>query len=192
MTTENIIKDAFHEMIASISKTVTPTTIPHLYHAKATTHEINSVYHFAKAVEQRANPSVVYLEFQCDSGRVDAVIITRSAWLFVEAKSRLDHGRLGSLERQAARLQNPDDSLRHYLNERIPPFKKEVWNLEGQDEIWGVLLAETFETPWKDKWLSLPTTQTYTALSTYTCRAEQNQVYVHQPWWHLLAFRRVL
>lgn len=126
--------------MSGIAKIMTPTTIPHLYHHSATTHEINSVYHFAKAVEQFSKSSAVYLEFQCDSGRVDAVIVTQAAWLLVEAKSRLDFGRLGSLEDQATRLGNPEDSLYKYLSERIPTFKKEKWQIEGPDEIWGVLL----------------------------------------------------
>lgn len=136
--TVDLIRGAFSDMVRSISRTVTRSGIPHLYHASATTHELNSVYHFAKAVERRADPCAVYLEYQCDSGRVDAIIVTASAWLLVEAKSRLSLGRLGSLEDQAARLQDPGDSLRRYLYERIPPFKEEAWTLAGNDEIWGV------------------------------------------------------
>jgi hypothetical protein len=186
-----LVKEAFTQMVLSISELVTSTALPHLYHSSATTHEANSIYHFAKAIEQRSKPSAVYLEFQCDSGRVDAVIINRSAWLLVEAKSRLNNGKLGELESQAARLGNPDDSLRRYLSDKIPIFKKERWGVEGQDEIWGVLLAETIEHRWQDRWLSLPRSESYPTLRTYTYLAEQNTVYTAQAWYHLLAFKRV-
>jgi hypothetical protein len=124
-----IIEGAFSEMVLGMSKTVTPSAMPHLYHDFARTHEINSVYHFAGAVERHCNPCAVYLEYQCDSGRIDAVIVTASAWLLVEAKSCLDFGRLGSLEDQAARLENSEDSLRRYLESKIPAFKREMWGL---------------------------------------------------------------
>jgi hypothetical protein len=191
MNTEDLIKVAFSEAVDSIGRTVTPTLRPHLYHEYATTHEINSVYHFAKAVEGNCSPCAVYFEYQCDSGRVDAVVVTDSACLLIEAKSRLDYGRIGSLQDQAARLGNSQDSLRRYLQERIPQFRKEAWNLETNNEIWGVLLAETSDECWRDVWRALSENPTYPALRMYRTLDLRNPVYTKEPWYHLLAFSRV-
>ncbi|MGP0594011.1 hypothetical protein ACTRXD_15925 [Nitrospira sp. T9] len=72
--TAQLIRDAFEEMVSGIVKIMTPTAIPHLYHHSATTHEINSVYHFAKAVKQFSKSSAVYFEFKRfrPSGRCDS------------------------------------------------------------------------------------------------------------------------
>jgi len=187
-----LITAAFNDMVEGMSKVVIPTEVPHLYHASATPHEANSVYHFTKAVEQRSKHSAVYLEYQCDSGRVDAVIVTETAWLLVEAKSYLNVGKLHSLEAQATRLGDGNDSLRRYLSDRIPRFKKQKWGLETQDQIWGVLLAETCEERWKTFWQALSTNQEYATLKTYTHVEKRNPIFQARPWWHLLAFKQVV
>lgn len=135
------------------------------------------MYHLAKSIETRCN-----LEYRSDSGRIDAIIL-------IEAKSSLDYGRLGSLEDRAARLESLEDSLRRYLKTEIPPFKKDKWGLEGPDEVWGVLLAETFAERWRDRWMSLPNNATYPVLRTYTYDAQPSPLFVK--WNHLLGFKRI-
>ncbi len=194
MMTEELIRTAFAEAVKSIGETVTATLRPNLYHDYATTHEMNSVYHFAKAIERNCSQCAVYLEYQCDSGRVDAVVVTGSAWLLIEAKSRLDYGKIGSLQDQAERLGNPQDSLRLYLQERIPAFKKQAWNLEAtNDEIWAVLMAETLEDRLERGVAAgaLPQNSAYPALRNYRTDEGKNPVYLKDPWYHLLAFSRV-
>lgn len=188
----DLILTAFADMVASISKTITPTMLPHLYHSSATIHETNSVYHFAKSVENKSEHTAVYFEFPCDSGRVDAVILTESCLLLIEAKSSLSTNKLKVLERQAGRLENPNDSLRYRLSDKIPSFRQHCWGITKPCAIWGVILLETFDDQGLNIWRGLHNSQTniYPVLSSFKFHDQLNPTYATQPWHHLLAFKR--
>lgn len=188
-----LILTAFANMVASIAKTVTPTFMPHLYHSSATIHEANSVYHFSKSVENQSQHAAVYCEYPCDSGRIDAVILTPPRLLLIEAKSSLSMKKLDELERQAVRLENPNDSLRLGLIDKVPIFRQSCWSITDPCTIWAVLLLETIGDQGLDVWNGLSNDQAnrYPTLSTYEYKYKPNPVYIAQTWYHLLAFKRL-
>ncbi len=175
----DLILTAFAGMVASITKTVTPTVMPHLYHSSATIHEVNSVYHFAKSVESQSQQTAVYCEYPCDSGCIDAVILTPSCLLLIEAKSSLSMKKLDELERQAVRLENPIDSLRLGLIDKVSIFKQNCWGITDPCAIWGVLLLETIGDQDLDVWRKLRNDQAsrYPTLSSYQYTYKPNPVF---------------
>jgi hypothetical protein len=187
------IKHSFFEMCGSIARTVRPGHAPQRYHGSSRIPEANTVYHFVKALEKRLPNSLAYLEFTFHDGFCDAVVVSESSLVLVEAKSTLLTGKatsmLARLEEQASAMQDASCSLRTYLGERLlEPLQGQEWGCRKIDELWGVV-ADTFEDRWKKEWLAFPHLgQRYPTLSRYEVVEQRNESYSGrgQDWWHLL------
>ena len=107
-----IIEQTFEEMFDEIQKIKTIDIEPNRYHKTASVSEVNLVYHFAKQLEKKTNHCAVYLEFPCDSGRVDAVILYENNILLIEAKSNMDNKKYKVLNAQATRFENKKGDLK--------------------------------------------------------------------------------
>ncbi len=203
-----IIESAFEDMVLSISKIIRQDIAPHRYHDSASIPEANTLYYFTKSLEYQCARPIAYFEYSCDSGSIDAVVVSQSSLFLVEAKSTLQHKDYGqkikSLDEQAIRLDidrlNPkqeegkEASLRDYLYERIiTPFREEKWGRYDIHEIWGIILADTFHAKIKDQWLDLHNKE-YRALNSYKCIDRKNPVYQLEDisWWHLLGYKKLV
>ena len=170
-----IIENAFKEMVKEIEKTKIHGFEPNRYHETASISEINLVYHFAKQLEKKSSKCAVYLEFPCDSGRVDAVILYENNIFLIEAKTKIDNKKYKILNAQSTRFENKkgnlklpeeeikkrekylekyfrDSSLRDTLEKRVLPFMRGEWNIEEDIMIYGILLANALTKNEKDKW----------------------------------------
>ena len=169
---EKMIETVFSEMIDEIQKTRTESIEPNRYHENASVSEVNLVYHFCKQFEKKSNHCTVYLEFPCDSGRVDAVVLYENNILFIEAKSNLDNKKHKILNAQACRFENTrnhlklncneydaylkyyldDYSLRDTLKERVHSFMTEKFGVKNTINIYGILLSTAMNEYAKNKW----------------------------------------
>ncbi len=166
-----VIADTFSEMVLEIQKTNMDDIEPNRYHKTASISEVNLVYHFTKQLEKKTKNCIVYLEFPCDSGRVDAVVLYENNILLIEAKTNMDNKKYKVLDAQAVRLENinvnkdtmfnveawiekyyKDSSLRDTLKERVGNLMMKKWKTKGKINIYGVLLADALSEYQKDKW----------------------------------------
>jgi len=170
-----IIETVFKEMVDEIEKTKINGFEPNRYHETASISEVNLVYHFAKQIEKKTDKCVVYLEFPCDSGRVDAVILYENNILLIEAKTKIDNKKYKILNAQATRFENKknnlklteeeikkreqylekyfrDSSLRNILETRVVHFIREKWNIVGDIMLYGILLTDVLSKNEKEKW----------------------------------------
>jgi hypothetical protein len=170
-----IIEETFKEMVVEIQKTKTKHHEPNRYHESASVNEINLIYHFAKQLEKKTKNCVVYLEFPCDSGRVDAVILYENNILLIEAKTKMDNKKYKILNAQAARFENnngklklsaeeidknddytkkyfEDSSLRDTLKDRLHSYIEKMFNIKEDVNIYGILLADALSENEKNKW----------------------------------------
>jgi hypothetical protein len=87
-------------------------------------------------------------------------------------------------------------SLRTCLGERLlKPLQGQEWGCRKIDKIWGVVLADTFDDHWKEKWHQLPHSgQRYPTLSRYEVVEQRNEGYSGgaQDWWHLLGIANLV
>jgi len=169
------IEIVFKEMVDEIEKTKMDGFEPNRYHETASISEVNLVYHFAKQLEKKTNKCVVYLEFPCNSGRVDAVILYENNILLIEAKTKMDNKKYKILNAQTTRFENTkenlklteeeitereeylekyfrDSSLRDIINDRVSQFIRKKWNITNNINIYGILLADALSEYQKDKW----------------------------------------
>lgn len=215
-----IIKDAFASMVDEIENSVTGNVQPHRYHETSVLSEINSVYHFVKYFEKKYGPKCcVYLEYPCDSGRVDGVIVLPHDLILIEAKSEMEIKKFHELNAQAIRFENlgndsmsfgeinvhmkkyaEDSSLRKYLKSYIEKFVSEKWKIENpQLTIWGVLLGETTKNVNYHRWIReegecmIKLESEFRTLASYTRMAALNKIYKHEnrEWWHLLGYKNI-
>ncbi len=160
-----IIEQTFIKMVEAIQKTKTVNIEPNRYHKTALINEINLVYHFAKLLEKETEKCVTYLEFPCDSGKIDAVILYENNILCIEAKANIDNQKLKVLNEQSARFENTnprlknsklnylnDNSLREALEDRACNFIVEKWDTTEKINIYGILLADTVNKYQMGKW----------------------------------------
>ncbi|UPT76667.1 hypothetical protein MN086_06320 [Sulfurovum sp. XGS-02] len=203
-----IIDNAFEKMIEGIEKTVSQNTRPQLYYEGSSIAEINSVYQFVKFFDMSFEKCEVYLEFPCDSGRVDAVVLVENSLILIEAKSNIDPKKFKVLNAQASRFEKDrvnyedmnkeswlhkyygDPSLLGYL-EKFQLFIREKWSIEKDLEIYGVLLADTEKPLQLKRWGD----QSYydeiklETIKPYTHKTKSNSVY--DSWWHLMAYNHI-
>lgn len=170
-----IIEQTFKEMVHEVQQTKTKNIEPNRYHKTASVSEVNLVYHFAKQLEKRTTNCAVYLEFPCDSGRVDAVILYENNILLIEAKTKMDNKKYKVLNAQATRFENEkgnfklndkeieeydkyvkkyfkDSSLRDTLKDRVYDYMSEKWGMKEDINIYGILLADALSEYEKNKW----------------------------------------
>lgn len=166
-----VIADTFGEMVLEIQKTYIDDIEPNRYHKTASISEVNLVYHFTKQLEKKTKNCIVYLEFPCDSGRVDAVVLYENNILLIEAKTNMDNKKYKVLDAQAVRFENvtvdkdilfnvetwvekyyKDSSLRDTLKERVGNLMMKKWRARGNINIYGILLADALSAYQKDKW----------------------------------------
>ncbi len=172
---DEMIKTVFSEMVEEIQKTSTASCEPNRYHEAAAISEINQVYHFCKQFEKKSSNCAVYLEFPCDSGRVDAVVLYENNILFIEAKSHIDNKKHKILNAQACRFENrrenlkvpidkfkehdayvekylKDSSLRDTLKERVHSLMIEKFGVKDAINIYSILLSTAMNEYAKNKW----------------------------------------
>lgn len=168
-----VIKTVFSEMVDEIQETKTQEIEPNRYHGGAAVSEVNLVYHFCKQLEKKSSKCAVYLEFPCDSGRVDAVVLYENNILLIEAKSNLDNKKHKILNAQACRFENTrnhlklnsddnydtylkdyldDYSLRDTLKERVHNFMENKFKIKDTINIYGVLISTAKNEYMKNKW----------------------------------------
>ncbi len=200
----DLIELAFEEMVKGIEDTISETAIPSAYYNNESFAEINSVYQFVKSFELKEK-SAIYLEYPCDSGRIDAVVVLENNIILIEAKRGMDPKKFKVLNAQAARFESnsidflnkekwlqayyEDNSLRGYL-QKIQVFIKEKWKIEKPMELYGVLLADTNkeiqEKRWGDK-NYYKSIQLETMMGDYTHQITKNKI--HKNWTHLIAYK---
>lgn len=215
---EHTIKNAFESMVQEIENSITLDHQPHRYHQTSVLSEINSVYHFVKYFDRLYFPEcAVYLEYPCDSGRVDGIVVLPNDLILIEAKSEMEVKKFHEINAQAIRFENTgetssdfevvnqhmkryaaDTSLRRYLKNNIPRYIREKWGIESSGlNIWGVLLAETTNADNHRRWLDedglfLNDSQhALNVLESYSRSSIQNNVYQSKPWWHLLGYKKI-
>lgn len=213
---EHAIKNAFESMVLEIENTITLNHQPHRYHQTSVLSEVNSVYHFVKYFDRLfASNCSVYLEYPCDSGRVDGVVVTPNDLILIEAKSEMEIKKFHELNAQAIRFENTgqhsyeivnrhmsryadDTSLRRYLQNYMPRYVQEKWGIQNPVlNIWGVLLAETTNPENHRRWLNKEIEffnhpqHALHILDSYARSSIQNRIYQAKPWWHLLGYKRI-
>ncbi len=161
-----LIEKAFEEMVQGIEDTISTTVVPSGYYNNESFAEINSVYQFVKFFEKQKR-SAIYLEYPCDSGRIDAVVVLENNVILIEAKRDMDPKKYKVLNAQAARFENKtikyehkeewlhsyykDKSLHGYLN-KIQVFIEEKWGIVKPIELYGVLLADSSKVIQEERW----------------------------------------
>ncbi len=168
-----IIENTFKEMVSEIQKTKYLTNEPNRYHPSASISELNLVYHFVKQLEKNSDHCVTYLEFPCDSGRIDAVVLFENNILLIEAKTKMDNKKYKVLNAQATRFENisgnlitkniatydkyletylKDSSFRDTLKDRVYSLMTNKWGIKEDINIYGILLADALSEFQKNKW----------------------------------------
>jgi uncharacterized protein YkvS len=184
---------------------------PNRYHETSSISEVNLVYHFAKQLEKKTDKCAVYLEFPCNSGRVDALILYENNILLVEAKTKIDDKKYKILNAQATRFENKkddlklaeneieereeylrkyfrDSSLRDTLEGRVYRFMKEEWGIDGEINLYGLLLSDSLSKYQKDKWshkanpehyevCKLDTMRNYKIIETEERTSDKNKIW---------------
>jgi|GEM_PF-6957787 len=196
MSLNKAIRDIFYDMIVRFSRTVRKGINPHRYHNGAPVKEASSIHFFCEAVEKHLN-ALSFLEFSNDATRIDALLVTPKALFLVEAKGTLmkhdSANKLAQLERQSAVFEQSSHSLAKYLRTAIiDQFQnnKDWEDFYRFEEIWGILLSDTFHDELRLKWDSIPAHK-YPFLSTYTRESKLNAMYSDdkENWWHLIAYK---
>ena len=168
---QKIIEETFTEMVSEIETINSVDSELNRYHETASISEVNLVYHFVKQLEKRTDQCAVYLEFPCDSGRVDALVLYENNIFLIEAKTNMDNKKYKVLNAQAMRFENKkidktakfdvevwiekyymDSSLRDTLKDRVVGFMSSKWKISGEVNIYGILLADALLEYQKDKW----------------------------------------
>ena len=214
-----IIEEKFKEMVTEIQTNKTDSMEPNRYHPTASVSEVNLVYHFVKQLEKKSSKCAVYLEFPCDSGRVDAVILYENNIFLIEAKTKMDNKKYKVLNAQATRFENKkeklklseneinsretyltryfcDSSLRDTLNYRVVEFMKQKWGIKNNISIYGVLLADALSENEKNKWDYATNPQHYIdckldCMKEYTFFDCIPDVNNENTIWYLGAFRKI-
>jgi len=161
-----LIDKACEEMVQGVEDTISETVVPSAYYNDESYAEINSVYQFVKFFENQTK-TAIYLEYPCDSGRVDAVIVLENNVILLEAKQKINPKKFKVLNAQATRFEHEsieydkkekwlqtyykDKSLHDYLA-KIQVFIEEKWGIKKPIELYGVLLADTNETIQEKRW----------------------------------------
>jgi len=161
-----LIDKACKEMVQGIENTMSKTVVPSAYYDDESYAEINSVYQFVKFFENQTK-SAIYLEYPCDSGRVDAVIVLENNVILIEAKQNINPKKFKVLNAQAVRFEYEsvehdkkekwllpyykDKSLHDYL-QKIQVFIEEKWSIKKPIELYGVLLVDTNKTIQEKRW----------------------------------------
>lgn len=210
MEIENIIQQAFDEMVVEINSTVSDTIQPQRYHETSSIAEINTVYQFVKKIDFKYENSTVYIEYPCDSGRVDAVVIIENNILLVEAKCEMTNKKYKELNAQISRFENRttenniefneqwlskynDNSLVESLKQKIPTFIKEKWDIENNIiNMYGIILSDSTKQLQVDRWGNSQyyKSEELTLLNSYNYfKTIPNKIIPN--WWHLGAYKKL-
>lgn len=214
----SIIKNTFKKMVEEIEKTITDTIQLQKYHETAAIAEINSVYQFVKILDNTYDHCIVYLEFPCDSGRVDAVVLLENNILLIEAKAEMTPKKFKELNGQVSRFENDfkndkdkiidlsnkekwlhhyqELSLRSILKKNIVNFMEKKWQIKSDDiHVWGIILADTTKDiqvkNWQEMKISSDDTYALNVLKKYRENALIQQNSHVTNWWHLGAFTKL-
>ena len=209
MDIEKIIKETFNEMVKEISDTVSNSIQPQRYHERSSIAEINNIYQFIKILDKKYDKCSVYLEYPCDSGRVDAVVILGNNLLLIEAKCEMTNKKYKELNAQASRFENytkqddikfnekwllkyNDSSLLKSLKEKIPTYISEKWNIKNNINLYGILLSDTTSQLQANRWGNSEyfINDNLKILNTYNY-LEIQENYITKKWWHLGAFKQL-
>jgi len=183
------IELALEETVQRYCQTIAPGFHPACYAAKVA--EADLVFHFVNALERYCALPVSYREFSCNgegrdcgrthgtkecfSGRggkggrrIDAVVVSADTIYLVEAKGTLASGMMDALDRQICDFEDANYSLRFYLvNNIVRRFAHPQWGERSIRNLWGVVLANTFQENIAEKWKRLDP-GSYPVLGTYT------------------------
>jgi len=210
MNIEQIIKETFNEMVEEISLTVSSTVQPQRYHETSSIAEINNVYQFVKILDKKYDNSSVYLEYPCDSGRVDAVVVLDNNLLLIEAKCEMTNKKYKELNAQASRFENNgekdnipfnekwllkynDSSLLESIKRKFPTFINEKWNIkDSKINMYGILLSDTTSKlqalRWGDHQYFINDNLTILNSYNYFEIKENN---ITKNWWHLCSYKQL-
>jgi hypothetical protein len=135
-------------------------TVINSYHDFADPHELNILARFADAAATVLQESTSFYEVMTDRGRIDLVILSREAIFIVEGKTnflRKRNEKINSLNEQIERIHGTDESMRRLIDEKIPEYYRQRWNVAPLPPLYAVALSWSHEKgldAWKgsEKW----------------------------------------
>ena len=119
-------------------------TVVDWYNENSAPHEVNILARFANAASDIWKESTAFYEVMIDKGRIDLLIISPEAILIVEGKTTFHsntNALISSLNEQVERIHSADGGMRRLIDERIPSYCRERWQLQATPPTYVVTLS---------------------------------------------------
>lgn len=120
------------------------TTVIDWYNENSAPNEVNILARFANATSDIWKEATPFYEVMIDNGRIDLLIISPEAILLVEGKTTFHSNTtalIKSLNDQVERVHGTNGGMRRLIDQRIPSYCSERWNLKTPPPIYVVTLS---------------------------------------------------